>query len=58
MSSNKEPLTQENTGRFVLFPIKYADMWDMYKKQVAVFWKVKIIQKLNEAKMPVTNLLF
>ena len=43
MSSNKEPLTQENSGRFVLFPIKYADMWDMYKKQVAVFWKAEEI---------------
>ena len=43
MSSNKEPLTQENAGRFVLFPIKYADMWDMYKKQVAVFWKAEEI---------------
>ncbi len=43
MSSNEEPLTQENSGRFVLFPIKYADMWDMYKKQVAVFWKAEEI---------------
>ena len=43
MSSNEEPLTRENSGRFVLFPIKYADMWDMYKKQVAVFWKAEEI---------------
>jgi ribonucleotide reductase beta subunit family protein with ferritin-like domain len=28
----------ENPGRFVLFPIKYHDIWEMYKKQVASFW--------------------
>jgi len=43
MSSNEEPLTRENPGRFVLFPIKYADIWDVYKKQVAVFWKAEEI---------------
>jgi ribonucleotide reductase beta subunit family protein with ferritin-like domain len=33
-----EPILQENENRFVLFPIKYHDIWDMYKKQVASFW--------------------
>ena len=37
MSSNEEPLTTENPNRFVLFPIKYPDIWDVYKKQMAVF---------------------
>lgn len=27
-----EPLLRENTKRFVIFPIKYKDIWDMYKK--------------------------
>ena len=37
-SSNVEPLLEENPGRFVLFPIKYHDIWEMYKKQMASFW--------------------
>tara|TARA_B100001964_G_scaffold245681_1_gene334750 strand:+ start:4676 stop:5650 length:975 start_codon:yes stop_codon:yes gene_type:complete len=43
MSSNEEPLTTENPNRFVLFPIKYPDIWDVYKKQMAVFWKAEEI---------------
>lgn len=27
-----EPLLRENSKRFVIFPIKYKDIWDMYKK--------------------------
>lgn len=34
----EEPLLKENPNRFVLFPIKYHDIWEMYKKQVANFW--------------------
>ena len=33
-----EPLLQENPHRFVLFPIRYSDVWSMYKKAVAQFW--------------------
>jgi len=33
-----EPLLQDNSQRFVLFPIKYDDIWKMYKKQLASFW--------------------
>ncbi len=33
-----EPLLQENPGRFVLFPIKYPSIWEMYKKHQASFW--------------------
>lgn len=28
----KEPLLRDNPRRFVIFPIKYEDMWAMYKK--------------------------
>ena len=34
----EEPLLQENPNRFVLFPIKYHDIWHMYKKAEASFW--------------------
>jgi ribonucleoside-diphosphate reductase beta chain len=33
-----EPMLVENSGRFVLFPIKHPDMWEMYKKAEASFW--------------------
>eukprot|EP00761_Pharyngomonas_kirbyi_P013205 gb/GECH01013232.1/.p1 GENE.gb/GECH01013232.1/~~gb/GECH01013232.1/.p1 ORF type:complete len:330 (+),score=64.39 gb/GECH01013232.1/:1-990(+) len=37
----KEPLLQENKSRFVLLPIKYKSIWDMYKKAEACFWTVE-----------------
>lgn len=27
-----EPLLRDNPRRFVIFPIQYRDIWDMYKK--------------------------
>lgn len=33
-----EPLLRTNPGRFVVFPIKYPDIWEMYKKAEASFW--------------------
>lgn len=27
-----EPLLKENPRRFVIFPIQYHDIWEMYKK--------------------------
>jgi hypothetical protein len=29
---SKEPLLRDNPRRFVVFPIEYQDIWDMYKK--------------------------
>ena len=37
-SDLNEPILTENPGRFVLFPLKYHDIWEMYKKQMASFW--------------------
>ena len=39
----KEPLLQENPNRFVLFPIRYDEVWKMYKKAVASFWTTEEI---------------
>jgi ribonucleotide reductase beta subunit family protein with ferritin-like domain len=39
----QEPLLIENPNRFTVFPIKYEDMWRMYKKAVASFWTVEEI---------------
>lgn len=33
-----EPILAVNTNRFVLFPIKHKDIWDLYKQAVASFW--------------------
>jgi ribonucleoside-diphosphate reductase subunit M2 len=40
MSKNTiEPLLTPDDNRFVMFPIVYNDIWDMYKKQVECFWR-------------------
>jgi len=36
-----EPLLRENPRRFVIFPIQYQDIWEMYKKAEASFWTVE-----------------
>ncbi|KAI4723654.1 hypothetical protein E4T48_00051 [Aureobasidium sp. EXF-10727] len=38
-----EPILQENPNRFVLFPIKYHEIWNMYKKAEASFWTAEEI---------------
>ena len=44
MSKNQtEPLLAPDDNRFVTFPIKYNDIWDMYKKQVDCFWRAEEI---------------
>lgn len=34
----EEPLLRTNPRRFVIFPIEYHDIWQMYKKAEASFW--------------------
>lgn len=43
MSEATEPILQENKDRFVLFPIKHRDIWEMYKKAEASFWTAEEI---------------
>lgn len=38
-----EPLLVENKRRFVLFPLKYHDIWQMYKQAEASFWTAEEI---------------
>ncbi|CCX34706.1 ribonucleotide reductase [Pyronema domesticum] len=42
-SEADEPLLMENKQRFVLFPIKYHEIWQMYKKAEASFWTAEEI---------------
>merc|ERR1712096_155095 len=36
-----EPLLMDNPRRYVILPIQYSDIWQMYKKAVASFWTVE-----------------
>ncbi|MGK0316210.1 MAG: ribonucleoside-diphosphate reductase beta chain [Saprospiraceae bacterium] len=38
-----EPLLEENSGRFVIFPIQHDDIWQFYKKTEASFWTAEEI---------------
>lgn len=38
-----EPLLTEDDNRYVMFPIKDKDIWDMYKKQMDCFWRAEEI---------------
>ena len=40
---NEEPILKENKDRFVLFPIKHDNIWEMYKKAEASFWTAEEI---------------
>lgn len=47
----EEPLLLESNDRFVLLPIKYDDIWEMYKKSMASFWtaeEIDLYQDLND----------
>ena len=55
--NNTEPILTEDDDRFVMFPLKYDDVWSMYKKQVDCFWRAEEVdlskdmihwQKLND----------
>ena len=42
MSKNiTEPLLVPDDNRFVMFPIKHNDIWEMYKKQIDCFWRAE-----------------
>ncbi|KDQ64877.1 hypothetical protein JAAARDRAFT_167601 [Jaapia argillacea MUCL 33604] len=38
LPEHEEPLLKESKRRFVLFPIQYHEIWQMYKKAEASFW--------------------
>lgn len=43
-----EPILVENKDRFVLFPIKHNDIWEMYKKEEASFWTAEEIDLASD----------
>ena len=38
-----DTILQEDTNRYVMFPIQDQDIWQMYKKQVDCFWRAEEI---------------
>lgn len=56
--TSDHPLFRKDNGRFVLFPIRNREIWDMYKKALNSFWVIEEIdltydilhwkEKLNE----------
>ena len=44
----KDPLLVPDDNRFVLFPIKNQDIWEMYKKQIELFWRPEEIDLTND----------
>lgn len=46
-----EPLLKPDDNRYVMFPIKYDDIWQMYKKSVDSFWipqEVDLSKDIND----------
>merc|ERR1719343_1424796 len=53
-----DPLLQENPRRWVLFPIQYHSIYEMYKKHEASFWTAEEIDLAQDAKECLTELFF
>merc|ERR1712072_532515 len=46
----EDPLLKENPNRWVMFPIKYPQIWEMYKKHEASFWPAEEIDLSQDTK--------
>ncbi|CAF3270785.1 unnamed protein product [Rotaria socialis] len=45
-----EPLLRDNPSRYVLFPIKYHDVWKMYKRALASIWTCEEVDLANDTR--------
>ena len=45
---DEESILKPNPKRFVLFPIKYGEVWKMYKKAEASFWTAEEVDLSND----------
>ena len=48
--TSQEMLLAPDDNRFVMFPIKCDDIWQMYKKQVDCFWRAEEIDLSKDLK--------
>jgi ribonucleoside-diphosphate reductase beta chain len=46
----QEKLLTPDINRFVVFPVRYQDLWDMYKKAEASFWTAEEIDLVPDLK--------
>jgi len=46
----EDPLLKENPSRWVMFPIKFPQVWEMYKKHEASFWTAEEIDLSQDTK--------
>merc|ERR1711972_425020 len=49
-SEATDPLLRENPRRWVMFPIQYPEIWEMYKKHEASFWTAEEIDLSQDMK--------
>ena len=50
MQEQDELLLRENKDRFVILPINYPRIWEMYKKHEASFWTAEEIDLSSDMK--------
>jgi ribonucleoside-diphosphate reductase subunit M2 len=46
----QDPLLRENPQRWVMFPLHYPEVWEMYKKHEASFWTAEEIDLSQDGK--------
>jgi ribonucleoside-diphosphate reductase subunit M2 len=46
----QDPLLKENPSRWVMFPIQYHEVWEMYKKHEASFWTAEEVDLSQDNK--------
>ena len=46
----EDPILNPSTSRFTTFPIRYPDLWALYKKAIASFWTVEEIDLAADLK--------
>lgn len=54
----EEPILMEQTQRFCMFPIKYKQIWEMYKKAEASFWTGTVAITVLFLSLSVSELTF
>jgi ribonucleotide reductase beta subunit family protein with ferritin-like domain len=45
-----DPILTTNTARYTTFPIRYPDLWALYKKAISSFWTVEEIDLSSDIK--------
>ena len=45
-----DPILAQSTARFTTFPIRYPDLWALYKKAIGSFWTVEEIDLAGDLK--------